>query len=104
MIQNAPNASHSPDPLGLSSFKTLIKELHRQTQHRHAADPAVRACADIAKQMDAHLQKLENRYNAWKDRYVLLKRANAVLVDEVSWLRDQLDDLFAETQDIDDVK
>ncbi|NLN63231.1 MAG: hypothetical protein GX146_10175 [Myxococcales bacterium] len=54
--------------------------------------------------MDAHLQKLENRYNAWKDRYVLLKRANAVLVDEVSWLRDQLDDLFAETQDIDDVK
>ncbi|MBW2277460.1 MAG: hypothetical protein JRF63_08210 [Deltaproteobacteria bacterium] len=33
------------------------------------------------------------KYELLRDRYALLKRSNAHLADELSWLRDQCDDL-----------
>lgn len=44
-------------------------------------------------QLEQAFAVVAEKYELLRDRYALLKRANTHLVDELSWLRDQCDDL-----------
>lgn len=44
-------------------------------------------------QLEQTFSVVAEKYELLRDRYALLKRSNAHLADELSWLRDQCDDL-----------
>lgn len=81
------------DPLGLVALAEAIDRLVRLRDELldSAARPARWVlCVDgIERAYGAVAEK----YELLRDRYALLKRGNAQLADELSWLRDQCDDL-----------
>ena len=82
------------DPLGLVALGEAIDRLARlrdEALDSAAGRPARWVlCVDGLERVYATVAE---KYELLRDRYALLKRGNAQLADELSWLRDQCDDL-----------
>jgi len=81
------------DPLGLVALGEAIGRLvHLRDEARESAARPARwlLCVDGLEQAYGAVAE---KYELLRDRYALLKRSNAQLADEVSWLGDQCDDL-----------
>jgi len=81
------------DPLGLVALGEAIERLARLRDE--ALDSAARPARWVlcVEGLERTYQAVAEKYELLRDRYALLKRGNAQLADELSWLRDQCDDL-----------
>jgi hypothetical protein len=81
------------DPLGLVALSEALDRLVRLRDEtlESAARPARWViCVDA---LERTFHAVAEKYELLRDRYALLKRGNSQLADELSWLRDQCDDL-----------
>jgi hypothetical protein len=82
------------DPMGLVAVGEVVSRLARlkaEAATSRAGRPGRWAlCVD---QLEQAFAVLAEKYELLRDRYALLKRSNAQLAEELSWLRDQCDDL-----------
>jgi hypothetical protein len=88
-----PPAGHS-DPMGLVHLGEVVSRLARlkvEVSGRGTARPG--RWVPIVGQLEQSFAVVAEKYELLRDRYALLKRSNAQLAEELSWLRDQCDDL-----------
>ena len=85
------------DPLGLRSLENAVSRLVALKEETPESGRSRMAlCID---QLQTAMKGMLLKHEMLKDRYALLKRSNAQLADEVSWLRDQFDDLGGDVDD-----
>ncbi|MBN2803406.1 MAG: hypothetical protein JXR91_09950 [Deltaproteobacteria bacterium] len=92
MKNSLQNHEKLSDPLELKHLKTLIDNLHQNlSNNNNSVD--IENLKSLVSTLSKSINSTTERYNFLLDRYLLLKRSNAALSDELNWLRDQLDDL-----------
>lgn len=77
------------DPLGMLALKDVVSRL---IQLRDQGERPERWSL-LVDQLEATFGRTAELYELLRDRYLLLKRNNSQLSDELGWLRDQVDDL-----------
>ena len=87
----------APDPLGLGALGVAVRRLARLGREDAGAGRRPARWSVLADDIERRFEDAAERYEMLRDRYALLKRLNAQLADELEWLRDQVDDLAAQT-------
>lgn len=87
------NRDNKNDPLGLTNLKIAIGRLTALKRDHPDDGNRPSRWYYLVDQLEMAFQDSLSKYELLKDRYALLKRANATLSDELVWLRDQIDDL-----------
>ena len=90
---NQEHSRLSSDPLGIKGLSAAVKRLSDLKTEPGDVKRRMSLCIE---QLEEAFQDFEQKHEMLKDRYALLKRSNSQLADEVSWLRDQIDDLDQE--------
>jgi len=82
------------DPMGLLALGETVSRLAhlRENEASKGAGRPGRWMIDV-EHLEQAFSLVAEKYELLRDRYALLKRSNAHLADELSWLRDQCDDL-----------
>jgi hypothetical protein len=82
------------DPMGLMALGEAVARLARLREDSMGpGESRPTRWMICAEQLERAFAVVAEKYELLRDRYALLKRSNAHLADELSWLRDQCDDL-----------
>jgi len=82
------------DPMGLLALGEAVSRLARLREDAAGeGNGRPERWTICVEQLEKTFSVVAEKYELLRDRYALLKRSNAHLADELSWLRDQCDDL-----------